>query len=43
MNGQSLTEEEYRKFEKLMKGQVIVRWMTANEFDEAIRKSQNGK
>ena len=41
MNGQNLTEEEYRKFEILMKGKIILRWMTRTEFEEAIKKAQN--
>ena len=41
MNGQKLTEEEYKKFESLMKGQVIVRWLTDKEFEEAIKKAKN--
>jgi hypothetical protein len=36
-----MTEEEYKKYETLMRGQVILRWMTDEEFQDAIKKAQN--
>lgn len=41
--GQRLTELEYRKYQVLMKGRIIVRWMTEKEMEEGIKKAQNEK
>ena len=45
MNGITLDENQYRKYQQLMnqQGLYVVRWMTDDEFKQAIEKAQNTK